>query len=250
MSLLEIRGLSKSFGSLVAVKEVSLAVEAGVFQAIIGPNGAGKSTVFNLISGLYRPTTGSIVFDGVDVTGLVPERRVARGMARTFQITEICPELTVGMNLCIGVEVAGGFRLRPWLSRAETAANVARVDELAAMVGLTDKIDRFVGELSHGDQRAVEIGMALALRPKLLLLDEPTAGMGDQETEVIAELMQRLHRTHGMTIVLIEHDMEIVFRLADRIAVLDRGAVLATGTPHEIAADEAVQAAYLGRQEA
>jgi len=250
MSLLEIRGLSKSFGSLVAVSDVSLAVEAGVFQAIIGPNGAGKSTVFNLISGLYRPTAGSIVFDGADVTGLVPERRVARGMARTFQITEICPELTVQLNLRIGVEVAGGFRLRPWLSRAEGAAADARVDELAAMVGLSEKRDRFVGELSHGDQRAVEIGMALALHPKLLLLDEPTAGMGDQETEVIAELMQRLHRTHGMTIVLIEHDMQIVFRLAERIAVLDRGAMLAMGTPHEIAANDAVQAAYLGRQEA
>ena len=250
MSLLDIRGLTKVFGNLVAVNDLSVVVEPGVFHAIIGPNGAGKTTVFNLISGLFRPTAGSIVFAGEDVTGLVPERRVARGMARTFQVTEICPELTVGMNLCIGVEVAGGFRLRPWLSRSETAANVARVDELAGMVGLGSKIDRLVGELSHGDQRAVEIGMALALRPKLLLLDEPTAGMGDQETEAIAELMQRLHRTHGMTIVLIEHDMQIVFQLADRITVLDRGAKLASGTPAEIAADEAVQAAYLGRQEA
>ena len=250
MSLLDIRNLTKSFGSLVAVDDLSLAVEAGVFHAIIGPNGAGKTTVFNLISGLFRPTGGSIVFSGADVTSLMPERRVALGMARTFQITEICPELPVRMNLLIGAEVAAGFRLRPWLSRSEAAAAAARVDELAAMVGLADKMDRLVGELSHGDQRAVEIGMALALRPRLLLLDEPTAGMGDQETEAIAELMQGLRRTHGMTIVLIEHDMQIVFQLADRITVLDRGAELASGTPAEIAANEAVQVAYLGRQEA
>jgi len=250
MSLLELRGLCKSFGNLVAVDNLSLAAEAGVFQAIIGPNGAGKTTVFNLLSGLFRPTAGSIFLDGADVTTHVPEQRVALGMARTFQITEIFPELSVRLNLCIGAEAAAGFRRRPWLSRAETAGIVARVDELAGMVGLTEKLDRPVGELSHGDQRAVEIGLALALHPKLLLLDEPTAGMGDQETEAIAELMQRLHRQHGLTIVLIEHDMQLVFRLADRITVLDRGAMLASGTPAEIGANDAVQAAYLGRQEA
>jgi len=250
MSLLDIRGLSKSFGSLVAVDNLSFIAAPGVFQAIIGPNGAGKTTVFNLLSGLFRPTAGSIVFDGQDVTALVPDQRVALGMARTFQITEIFPELSVGLNLRIGAEAAAGFRRRPWLSRSEATAIAVRVDELATMVGLTDKLDRPVGELSHGDQRAVEIGLALALRPKLLLLDEPTAGMGDQETESIADLMQRLHRQHDMTIVLIEHDMQLVFRLADRITVLDRGAMLASGTPTEIAANDAVQAAYLGRQEA
>ncbi|HZF36995.1 MAG TPA: ABC transporter ATP-binding protein [Candidatus Angelobacter sp.] len=250
MSLLELRGLCKSFGNLVAVDNLSLAAEVGVFQAIIGPNGAGKTTVFNLLSGLFRPTAGSIFLDGADVTSYVPEQRVALGMARTFQITEIFPELSVRLNLCIGAEAAAGFRRRPWLSRAETAGIAARVDELAGMVGLTEKLDRPVGELSHGDQRAVEIGLALALHPKLLLLDEPTAGMGDQETEAIAELMQRLHRQHGLTIVLIEHDMQLVFRLADRITVLDRGAMLASGTPAEIGANDAVQAAYLGRQEA
>jgi branched-chain amino acid transport system ATP-binding protein len=250
MSLLDIRGLTKSFGSLVAVDNLSFVAEAGVFQAIIGPNGAGKTTVFNLLSGLFRPTAGSIVFDGQDVTALVPEQRVALGMARTFQITEIFPELSVRLNLRIGAEAAAGFRRRPWLSRAEAAAIAARVDELATMVGVTDKLDRLVGELSHGDQRAVEIGLALALHPKLLLLDEPTAGMGDQETEAIAALMQRLHRQRGMTIVLIEHDMQLVFRVADRITVLDRGAMLASGTPAEIAGNDAVQAAYLGRQDA
>jgi len=246
MSLLEIRGLSKSFGSLVAVKEVSLAVEAGVFQAIIGPNGAGKSTVFNLISGLFRPTAGSIVFDGEDVTGLVPERRVARGMARTFQITEICPELTVGMNLCIGVEVAGGFRLRPWLSRAETAANVARVDELAAMVGLADKIDRLVGVLSHGDQRAVEIGMALALRPKLLLLDEPTAGLSNPEMDALRHRLLDLRGRTGLTVLVISHHLEFLLGAVDEITVLDLGERIASGDPQAVKDDPRVIAAYIG----
>ncbi len=170
-------------------------------------------------------------------------------MARTFQITEIFPELTVAMNLRIAVEAATGHPMRPWLSTREESAIEGRVEELMAQVGVADKAGRLVGELSHGDQRAVEMGLALALRPKLLLLDEPTAGMGDQETEEIAELMHRLHQQDGLTIVLIEHDMQIVFRLADVITVLDRGAVLASGKPAEIAGNEAVQAAYLGKQD-
>jgi len=233
----------------VAVDNVSLKVVTGALHAVIGPNGAGKSTFFNLISGFFAPTSGRIVFDGEDVSRLSATQRVGRGMARTFQITEIFPELSVAMNLRIAVEAASGHPMRPWLSARNEAEIEDRVDELASHVGLSGKAGRLVGELSHGDQRAVEMGMALALRPKLLLLDEPTAGMGDQETEQIAELMHRLHHEQGLTIVLIEHDMQIVFRLADIITVLDRGAMLASGTPAEIAANEAVQAAYLGKQE-
>ena len=170
-------------------------------------------------------------------------------MARTFQITEIFPELGVAMNLRIAVEAASGHPMRPWLSPPAEAAIEGRVAELVSQIGLAGKAERRVGELSHGDQRAVEIGMALALRPKLLLLDEPTAGMGDQETEQIAELMRRLHREHALTIVLIEHDMPLVFRLAEVITVLNQGRVLASGSPAEIARNEAVQAAYLGKQE-
>ncbi len=229
--------------------KVSLSVAAGALHAIIGPNGAGKSTFFNLISGFFAPTAGRIVFDGEDVSRLSATQRVGRGMARTFQITEIFPELTVAMNLRIAVEAATGHPMRPWLSTREESAIEGRVEELMAQVGVADKAGRLVGELSHGDQRAVEMGLALALRPKLLLLDEPTAGMGDQETEEIAELMHRLHQQDGLTIVLIEHDMQIVFRLADVITVLDRGAVLASGKPAEIAGNEAVQAAYLGKQD-
>jgi branched-chain amino acid transport system ATP-binding protein len=170
-------------------------------------------------------------------------------MARTFQITEIFPELSVRENVRIAQESADGFRLHMWVSRAETARVMREVDELLAQVGLSSKADRLVGELSHGDQRAAEIAMALALRPRLLLLDEPTAGMGEQETYQIAGLIRRLHRNSAYTIVLIEHDMRVVFNLADRITVLAEGRMLADGTPQEIAADPHVQAAYLGKAE-
>ena len=168
-------------------------------------------------------------------------------MARTFQVTEIFPELTVRENLRIPVEVASGLRLRAWLSQADDVKIRERVTELLAMGSLTDKAERPVGELSHGDQRATEIMMALALKPRLLLLDEPTAGMGDQETYDITQLIRRLHKDGKLTIVLIEHDMRVVFHLADRIMVLDQGKFLAEGTPAEIAANKAVQTAYLGQ---
>jgi branched-chain amino acid transport system ATP-binding protein len=247
MSLLRVESISKRFGNLVAVKDVSMAVEPGELRAIIGPNGAGKTTFFNLISGFQTPSAGRIIFDGEDITGLAPARRVWRGMARTFQITEVFPELTTRENLRIAVEVASGLRLRMWLSQRQHREIRARVSELLAMGGLTDRADQLVGEMSHGDQRATEIMMALALNPRLLLLDEPTAGMGDQETYDITRLIRKLHRDQELSIVLIEHDMRVVFHLADRIVVLAEGAVLAEGTPQEIAADESVQAAYLGR---
>ena len=247
MNLLEVRSVSKSFGSLAAVSDVSLAVPAGELRAIIGPNGAGKTTFFNLISGFFPPTRGDIVFDGQVVTRLPAYRRVERGMARTFQVTEIFPELTVLENIRIAAEVALGFRLHPWLGRREASQLKERVDEIMQLAGLSSKADRLVGELAHGDQRAAEIAMALALKPRLLLLDEPTAGMGDQETYEITSLIRRLHRDSKYTIVLIEHDMRVVFHLADRITVLDQGRVLAEGTPKEIAANDAVQAAYLGK---
>ncbi len=187
------------------------------------------------------------MLDGKEITKLPAHRRVARGIARTFQITEIFPELSVRENLRIPVEAAAGFRLRPWLSRADDEEMAARVSELMEMGGLADKADRLVGELPHGDQRATEIMMALALKPRLLLLDEPTAGMGDQETYDITRLVRRLHKIQKLAIVLIEHDMRVVFHLADRIMVLAEGAMLAEGTPEQIAADARVQAAYLGK---
>jgi branched-chain amino acid transport system ATP-binding protein len=247
MTVLDVRTVSKRFGSLIAVRDVSLTVAKGELRAIIGPNGAGKTTFFNLVSGLFPPTTGSIAFDGRDVTRLPAHERVKLGMARTFQITEIFPELTVYENVRIGTEIAQGYRLRPWVNRAERQAIRSAAEAALELTGLGAKADRLVGELAHGDQRAAEIAMALALRPHLLLLDEPTAGMGDQETYEITQLVRRLHRDNNFTIVLIEHDMRVVFHLADRITVLDQGALLAEGTPQEIAANEAVQAAYLGK---
>ena len=194
MSLLRVENVSKYFGSLVAVNDVSMIVAPGELRAVIGPNGAGKTTFFNLITGFFRPSAGRIVFEGDDITALLPARRVWRGIARTFQITEVFPELTVHENLRIPVEVASGFRLQPWLSRDADTKVRARVDELLRMSGLAGKAGRLVGELAHGDQRATEIMMAIALNPRLLLLDEPTAGMGEQETLDIIELVRRLHR--------------------------------------------------------
>jgi branched-chain amino acid transport system ATP-binding protein len=247
MSLLVVENASRHFGSLVAVDSVSLAVPPGELRAIIGPNGAGKTTFFNLISGFFPPTSGRILFQGRDVTQTSPEQRVAMGMARTFQITEVFPELSVRENLRIAVEVATGLRLSPWLRRAANAQIRQRIEVLLRLGGLEDKASRLAGELPHGDQRAAEIMMALALKPQLLLLDEPTAGMGDQETYDITQLIRRLHKEQKLTIVLIEHDMRVVFHLADRITVLAEGSVLGEGTPEEIARDERVQAAYLGK---
>ena len=247
MTLLQVNGASKRFGSLVAIDDVSLAIEPGELRAIIGPNGAGKTTFFNLISGFLTQTSGKILFDGEDISGLLPARRVWRGIARTFQITEVFPELTIRENLKIAVEVASGYRLRMWQSADAESDVRKRVAELLDVSGLSQSADRLVGELAHGDQRATEIMMALALKPRLLLLDEPTAGMGDQETYNVTQLIRKLHRDQKLSIVLIEHDMRVVFHLADRISVLDRGRLLAEGRPAEIAANAAVQAAYLGQ---
>jgi branched-chain amino acid transport system ATP-binding protein len=246
MTMLEVRNITKRFGSLVAVKDVSMSVKRGELRAIIGPNGAGKTTFFNLISGYFAPTKGSILFEGKDVTQIPAHLRVGLGMGRTFQITEIFPELTVHENVLTAAEVAAGQTLQmvPSQAAAKLAGDVAT--EMLTLVGLTAKADRLVGELAHGDQRTTEIAMALAQLPRLLLLDEPTAGMGDQETYEITGLIRRLHRESNYTIVLIEHDMRVVFHLADYITVLDQGTLLAEGTPKEIAASEAVQAAYLG----
>jgi branched-chain amino acid transport system ATP-binding protein len=245
--VLHVENVGKSFGSLVALAGISLTVEDGELRAIIGPNGAGKTTLFNIICGSFPPTTGAIAFDGADITSLPAHARVALGIARTFQITEIFPELTVFENVRVSTEVARGYRLRPWLGKAESDKVCADVDEMLERTGLVAKARRRVGELSHGDQRAAEIAMALALRPRLLLLDEPTAGMGEQETYEITQLIRRLHKDSKYTIVLIEHDMRVIFHLADRITVLDQGRLLAEGTPAEIDANDAVQAAYLGK---
>jgi branched-chain amino acid transport system ATP-binding protein len=246
---LEIRGATKAFGSLIAVSDVSMKVEVGELRAVIGPNGAGKTTFFNLITGFFPPTSGEILMDGQNINRVPAAGRVKLGMGRTFQITEIFPELTVRENARIAVETGLGYSLRAWLNAADHKRVDDACDEVLTMARLTPKADRLVGELSHGDQRAAEIAMALALKPSLLLLDEPTAGMGDEETYQVTGLIRRLHRDSKYTIILIEHDMRVVFHLADHISVLAEGKLLAEGTPAEIAANEHVQNAYLGKAE-
>ncbi len=246
MSLLRAEGLSCCFGSLRAVNDMSILLAPGELRALIGANGAGKTTFFNLLSGFSTPSSGRIVFDGRDITACPAHERVGLGIARTFQITEIFPELSVRENLRIPVEVAAGLRLRPYLAGRRAKSIETAIDELLELGDLSGKAARLAGELAHGDQRTTEILMALALRPRLLLLDEPTAGMGDQETQEITELIRRLHRERALAILLVEHDMRVVFRLAERITVMAEGRLLAEGTPAQIAADERVQSAYLG----
>jgi branched-chain amino acid transport system ATP-binding protein len=246
---LEVHNATKKFGNLTAVSDVSMRVESGELRAIIGPNGAGKTTFFNLITGFFPPTSGDIFMDGQNISRVPAAARVKMGMGRTFQITEIFPELTVRENTRIAVETGLGFSLRPWLNAADKKRVADASEEVMTMANLTSKADRLVGELSHGDQRSAEIAMALALKPSLLLLDEPTAGMGDEETYQVTGLVRRLHRDSKYTIVLIEHDMRVVFHLADRISVLAEGKLLAEGTPEEISANEHVQNAYLGKAE-
>jgi branched-chain amino acid transport system ATP-binding protein len=246
MSFLKVENVSKHFGSLIAVNDVSMTVEKGECRAVIGPNGAGKTTFFNLITGMTDLTTGRVLLDDQDLAGIDPTKRVRLGMARTFQITEIFPELTVRENIRIPVEVAAGLSRSPRMPAHMRTQIKDRIDQLLEEGGLTRIEHRYAGELSHGDQRACEIMMALALKPRLLLLDEPTAGMGDDETHAVAKLIRRIHRDNQMTIVLIEHDMRVVFNLADKITVLAEGRPLAEGTPSEITENKKVQAAYLG----
>jgi branched-chain amino acid transport system ATP-binding protein len=244
--LLRLAGVSRHFGKLQAVQDVSFTMNEGELRAVIGPNGAGKTTFFNLITGFVPPTAGEIWFDQKNIRDRSVVYRVRKGIVRTFQITEVFPDLTVYENARLGVETAAAFNGRPWLPRSVRADIARRVDELLDAVGLAGKADRVVGELAHGDQRVVEVALALAMNPRLLLLDEPAAGMGDTETDHMVDLVRRLHSDRKLSILFIEHDMSIVFGIAQRITVLDQGRVLAEGTPAEISGNEKVRAAYLG----
>jgi branched-chain amino acid transport system ATP-binding protein len=246
MSMLRLEHVTKRFGNLVANSDITFDLEPREISAVIGPNGAGKTTLFNLITGFLPPSEGKVFFDGRDITSVPAAARVAGGMVRTFQITEIFPDLTVLENVRIGIETRMGINYRPFISSSTRNDVNRRIDELLAMTGLAAKADDLVGELAHGDQRVVEVALALSLEPKLLLLDEPTAGMAEHETEEMVALIRRLHAERNLTILFIEHDMSIVFNVAQRITVLDYGRILASGTPAQIAADPRVQAAYLG----
>jgi branched-chain amino acid transport system ATP-binding protein len=241
---LELEGVSRRFGGLKAVDSVSLTVQPGERRALIGPNGAGKTTLFNVISGETRPTAGRIVLFGEDVTALPPHARAARGMARTFQITKLFPDLTVLENVLLACEALDRRKFsvfRPLLSHQDL---VARAEELLARFGLAAFRTEDARHLSYGDQRKLEVALSMAGRPRLLLLDEPMAGLSSEESHSMLALLRELDP--ATAVLLIEHDMDIAFGFAERVTVLAQGRVLADGHRDEIAANRQVQEIYLG----
>ncbi|MBO0905715.1 ABC transporter ATP-binding protein [Jiella sonneratiae] len=246
--LLSVRGLNKAYGALRVTDDVSFDVAEGELHAIIGPNGAGKTTLIHQLSGRLASDGGTVRFAGSDVTRLSMEERVRRGLARSFQITSILDGFTVLENAALAVQARSGSSFRFFRPAArETRLNEAAMAALA-QVKLDDRAHRRAGSLSHGEKRQLEIAVALATGARLLLLDEPLAGTGHEETAVLVDLMQALKETH--TIVLIEHDMDAVFALADRVSVLVYGRLIATGTPADVRSNREVRAAYLGEEEA
>jgi branched-chain amino acid transport system ATP-binding protein len=246
-TLLQVDGLVKSYGGLRATDHASLNVRAGEIHALIGPNGAGKTTLIQLISGALAPSAGRIHFDGMDVTHMPIHARVAHGLARSFQITSIFNRLSVLDNLALAVQAHAGHSLNFWRPARRDAQRYAQAFAVAERVGLAPQVKQLAGALSHGEQRQLEVGLALATRPKLLLLDEPMAGMGPDESERMLNLLQSLRL--DTTLLLVEHDMNAVFRLADRISTLVAGRVIACGTPEEIRRHPEVRLAYLGDDE-
>ena len=234
MPLLECKGLTRRFGALIAVDAVDMRLEPGEIRAVIGPNGAGKSTLFNLITSVLKPHAGEVVFAGENITGL-PVYRVARkGIARTFQLCHIFPALSASENV----------RLAAQARDARRAAAIA--DEALEHLRLTRFADISADTLSHGDQRLLEVAMAIAQKPRLLMLDEPTQGLSLEETDRAVQILKAMLRAGDLSVLLVEHDMEVVFKLADNITVLHRGRVIADGAPAAVKADAAVRSAYLG----
>ena len=246
MPLLECRGLVRRFGALVAVDGIDLAVEPGEIRAVIGPNGAGKSTVFNLITSVLRPSAGQVIFAGEDITGMPVHQVAQKGIARTFQLCHIFPALTVRENVRIAAQARDGRR---WqflgggrvLNRSASAAA-----EAIARMRLTRMADATAAMLSHGDQRLLEIAMAIAQKPRLLMLDEPTQGLSIEETGRAVQILKDMLTEGDLSVLLVEHDMEVVFKLADNITVLHRGRVIADGSPAAVRASAEVRSAYLG----
>ena len=247
MSLLSIHNLVKRFGALTATDHVTLQVQKGEIHALIGPNGAGKSTLVHLISGLLQADGGSLQLDGQELIHLAPHQRVAAGLSRCFQITSIFPKLSVAENLLLAVQAHHSNSFRWFKVRDKDAGLKAKAWELAQRVQLQEQWNTVAGTLPHGAQRKLDVALAIAATPKLLLLDEPMAGMGPAESEEMVELIQQLRK--DMAILLIEHDMDAVFQLADRITVLVYGKVFAQGTSEQIQHDPRVQAVYLGQED-
>lgn len=243
-AVIETRGVHKCFGGFTALKNVSVKVPAGKLTSIIGPNGAGKSTYFNLLSGALAPTEGQVFFEGRDVTGLKPHEFARIGIAKSFQITNLFPNFTALENARIALQ-AHVSRYGLWRRRETLEGLGAQALQLLELVGLQERANYLARELAHGQQRALEIAVALAARPKLLLMDEPTAGMSPEETKTMMGLIQGLARER--TVVLVEHKMKMVMGISDHIVVLHHGELLAQGTPDDIRNNETVKAVYLGQ---
>ncbi|HEX6383500.1 MAG TPA: ABC transporter ATP-binding protein [Anaerolineae bacterium] len=244
MSQLEVADLTKTFGGLTALNKISLAVETGERHAIIGPNGAGKSTLFNVITGELAPTAGKVYFDDREITKLPVHKRANLGLGHTFQRNNLFMGLTVSQNVRLAIQHRERIN-GTWFKRVETFTEVReQAEAVLAQVGLLPQKNQVVSELAYGQQRALEIALALATRPEVLLLDEPTAGMSPGETAEMVQLIQGLPRS--LTMMVVEHDMDVIFSLADRITVLHYGQIIRSGTPDEVRADPKVQEIYLG----
>ena len=244
--MLSLRSLSKHFGGVVATDAVTLSVEAGEVHALIGPNGAGKTTLIGQISGALPSDSGSVLFEGKDITRLKQHGRVALGLARSYQITSIFRRFSVLDNLALAVQARSGSSFSFWRPVGAETALFDAAREVAGEVGLSERTGVTAGNLAHGEQRALEVGLALATQPKLVLLDEPMAGMGPEESQRMIALIQRIRSR--VTVLLVEHDMDAVFRLADRISVLVNGRIIATDVPEKIRSNPEVRRAYLGEE--
>jgi len=244
--MLELRAVSKRYGGVVATDDVTLDVVRGEVHALIGPNGAGKTTLIGQVSGVLATEIGRILFNGTDITRLPAHARVAAGLARSYQITSIFRRYSVLDNLALAVQARSGSSFRFWRPVTLERALFEEARAIGAEIGLQQRLNTVAATLAHGEQRALEVGLALATRPQLVLLDEPMAGMGPQESRAMIGLIQRIRSR--LTVLLVEHDMDAVFRLADRITVLVNGRVVASGAPAAIRLDPAVRQAYLGEE--
>jgi branched-chain amino acid transport system ATP-binding protein len=244
--LLEVQALSRRFGGLMAVSEVSFAVERGEIFGIIGPNGAGKTTLFNVIAGHYRPSAGTVAFDGHDISGHSSDEIGRRGIARTFQAVNVFRQHTAAENLRRADVAHRCHSPLAFFSQRKRAGSTVLLDEVARFVGLVDVLDGVAGSLAYGLQKILGIGMAMMVSPKLILMDEPAAGLNASEKKVAATLIRRLRDERGITVLLVEHDMPLVMGVCDRILVINQGKPIAQGTPDEVKADAGVIEAYLG----